>query len=186
MPNKSITEADPAQIMHVASPSLNGGELRRSIELREQLTAEALENARHEVFFPSRLTKEVVREAQRDMVRSRLRAHVVNQQYVDEAFQIIVRSGLEQVVRNLAVDGVEFTSGRIAAKLTALEGNLRASWRRFMQQAIANRQWADELPPSFRERAFKSIDESVDSFYRVMDTLLREFEALCREKVGRE
>lgn len=184
MSEDSISEIDPAQVLNVHSPSLNGDDLKKSIALRDQLTSEALEKARVQIFFPSQLTKEV-RAAEREMVLSRLRAHSVSLQHLDQAFQIVVRSGLEQVVRNLAVDGVEFTSSRILAKRSSLEASLRASWRRFTEQAVADKQWARRLPPADRKRALKSIEDSLDGFYSLMDTLLREFEVLAREKVGK-
>jgi hypothetical protein len=184
MSDEVIARTDPARVLKVEPPALNGDNLKSSTVLRDNLTDAALERARKERFFVSQSTKNV-RAMLDEMVLSRLKAHQVSLQHLDEAFEIVVCSGLEQIARNLAADGVEFTSSRIIAKRFSLEENLRAYGRRFSEQAIAHKQWAKRLPRADRKRAFKSIEDSLDGFYALMDALIREFETLARQTVGK-
>lgn len=183
--SSSLIMRNPANMLHASAPALNGEELAQSITLQNNLVNEALRcrTSICQILFPSALTKEV-RAIEREMVLEQLRTRQQTGRLVNEAGLTLLRALLDQVVTNGLADARADTSSRLLARREELEVNLTASWHRFCEAAVAEAQWAERLPPVLRRLAQQKVEESADGFFRMMTTMLREFEQLVHQKVG--
>ena len=186
MSNRNLVKRDSAQTLQASAPALNGDEVVRSVFLQQRLTNEALDN-RHsilEVLFPSEVTKDVL-AAERDIVREQLRTRQEILRYLNDAGKTMLRAALDQVVTNGVADARADTSSRLLARREELEVSLTASWQRFCESAVEEQRWASAMPPAIQKLALRKVEDSLNGFYAMMNAMLREFEDLVHQKVGR-
>jgi hypothetical protein len=186
MSDKNMIKRGTVQVLQARSPALNGDEVARSVFLQQRLTNEALEHRRSvlQVLFPSELTKEV-RAAEHDIVLEQLQTTQEVLRYLDDAGKTMLRAALDQVVTNGVADARADTSSRLLARREELEMSLSAAWRRFCEAAVEEQRWASVMPPAVQKLALQKIDASLNGFYSMMIAMLREFEDLVHQKVGR-
>ena len=186
MSNKDLMMRTPGHMLHTSAPALNGDEVAQSLTLQQRLTNEALRSRTSifQILFPSALTKEV-RAVECEIVLEHLRNRQEISRCVNDAGLTMLRALLDQVVTNSVADARADTSSRLLARREELEVILTASWRRFCESAVEELLWTEErMPPVIRKLAQRKVEESLDGFFRMMTTMLREFEELVHQKVG--
>jgi len=186
MSDKNLIKRDPVQALQARAPGLNGDEVVRSISLQQRLMNEALKRRGSvlQVLFPSELTREI-RAAEHDIVLEQLRTTQDVLRYLNDAGKTMLRAALDQVVTNGVADARADTSSRLLARREELEVSLTAAWRRFCESAVEEREWAESMPPAVQKLALQKVEASLNGFYSMMDAMLREFEELVHQKVGR-
>lgn len=186
MSNRLMIKRDTARILHAQTPALNGDEVERTAILQRRLTDEALRcrNSVMAVLFPSELTK-AVRNTEREIVIEQLQTRQEVSRDLNEAGLTMLRTALDQVVTCGVADSMADTSSRLLARRESLEAELTATWRRFCESAVEEKAWAEAMPPSFRRATEKKIEDSLNGFYTMMNAMLREFEELVHQKIGR-
>lgn len=186
MSDNKMIKAGPPQSLSVSASALNGDQVRQSLAFQQRLRKEALDCRRSVMgaLFPSELTKEV-RAAECDIVVTSLQMDQQVLGYLYDAIRPVLRAALDQVVTNGVADARADTSSRLLARREALEVSLTASWRRFCEAAVQEQQWAERMPPAMRKLALQKVGDSLEGFYQMMTAMLREFEELVHQKVGR-
>jgi hypothetical protein len=187
MKNGSMVRKDAAAFIHADTPVVAGNEVQRTTVLQRRLTDEALQcrNTVMAVLFPSELTK-TVRNIEQEIVIERLRTDQEAASYLNEAGLTLLRTALDQVVKCGVADSEAATASSLLARRVRLEEELTSMWERFVESAVAERKWAASLPPDFRKLAEQKVLDSYIGCYEMMKTMLRNFEAIAKQNIGRQ
>lgn len=186
MSNRMMIKRDAAQIVHADTPALIGDEIQRNVLFQRRLTDEAIQRRTEikEVLFPSDLSK-VVRTAEREIVTGYLQTEQEKARNLNQAGLTLLQTRLEQIVRCDVAGSEAHTFSSLLARRATLEEELTSSWQRFCESAVEQQAWAESMPPAIRKATEKKIEDSLNGFFTMMDTMLREFEALVHQMVGR-
>lgn len=186
MKNGTMVRKDAAAFIHTGTPTLAGDEVQRTVLLQRRLTDEAAQcrNSVMAILFPSELTK-TVSNIEQEIVIERRRTDQEAASYLNEAGLTLLRTALDQVVTCGVAECSADTWSRLLARRESLGAELNSMWERFVESAVAERKWAESLPPEFRKFAEKKIADGLNGFFMMMETMLRDFEALVHQKIGR-
>jgi hypothetical protein len=186
MSTRPMIKRDTAPFIHTDTPAVMGDEVHRTTILQRRLTDEAIQcrNSVMATLFPSDLTK-AVRTTEREIVLEQLQTKQETARYLNEAGLTMLRTALDQIVTCGVADSMADTSSRLLARRQSLEAELSATWRRFAESAVEEQAWAASMPPAFRKATEDKIAASLDGFCVMMDTMLRDFEELVHQKIGR-
>ncbi len=186
MSSRSIIKRDEAIFVSTDMPALMGDEIQRNILLQRRLTDEAIRRRTEikEVLLPSDLSK-IVRNVEREIVTEDLQTQQEKIRDLNKARLTMLRTALEQLVSCAVTKSEADTFSSLLARRASLEEELTSSWRRFAESSVEERAWAESMPPAIRKATEKKIEDSLNGFYVMMDTMLRNFEALVHQAIGR-